>query len=131
MSIFDVIRDHQSRGDFEGAWQVGFQKLEQDISNTFLQTSLFWIIYKELKKVLEPIKTKDIKKPLTNEQRKIDHWASRIILLNLDLPNELIDFRLWNPFRDSGTFCDTICLLVLSCGSKVCSQADHEPCSTE
>lgn len=131
MSIFDVIRDHKSRGDFEGAWQAGYPALEKDVGNTFLQTSLFWIIYAELKRLLEPIKTREIKRPNTKEQRMIDAWASRIILLQLELPNELIDFRLWNLFRETGKFCDPICMFILKCGSSVFVQGDYQPFKTE
>lgn len=131
MSIFDVIRDHKSRGDYEGAWQAGYPALEQDVGNTFLQTSLFWVIYAELKRLLEPIKTRDIRRPNSKEQKIIDGWASRIILLQLELPNELIDFRLWNLFRDTGKFCDPICIFVLKCGSSVFSPGDHKPFKTE
>lgn len=131
MSVFDVIREHKSREDFEGAWQAGYPTLEQDAGNTFLQTSLFWVIYAELKKLLEPFKTRDNKKPHPNEQRMIDRWASRILLLQLELPNELIDFRLWNLFRDTGKYCDPISIFILKCGSSLFSQEDHKPFRTE
>src|SRR3989344_5375782 len=131
MSVFDEIRDHKSRADFEGAWQVGYPTFEQDAGNTFLQTSLFWVIYAELKKLLEPFKTRDNKTPHPNEQRLIDLWASRILLLQLELPNELIDYRLWNLFRETGKFCDPICLFILQRGSSLFSPDDHNPFSTD
>ncbi|MRJ36973.1 hypothetical protein HBO14_03015 [Pseudomonas sp. WS 5406] len=131
MSIFDEIRDHKSRADFEGAWQVGYPTFEQDAGNTFLQTSLFWVIYAELKKLLEPFKTRDNKTPHPNEQRLIDLWASRILLLQLELPNELIDYRLWSLFRETGKFCDPICLFILQRGSSLFSPDDHNPFSTD
>ena len=74
MSVFDEIRDKKTRADFEGAWQAGYPTLEQDTENTFLQTSLFWIIYAELKKLLEPFKTRENKTPHPNEQQLIDLW---------------------------------------------------------
>ena len=131
MSIFDDIRDHKSREDLEGAWQVGSKALEKDCGNTFLKTSLFWVIYSELKKLLEPIKTRDNKTPHPNEQRMIDLWASRIQLLQLELPSENIDFRLWNLFRETGKFCDPICLFILHTGRALFSPDDHKPFSTE
>lgn len=131
MSVFDTIRDHKSREDYEGAWQAGYPTLEQDFGNTFLQTSLFWVIYGELKRLLEPFKTRDNKTPHPNEQSKIDLWASRILLLQLKLPNELIDFRLWNLFRETGKFCDPICLFILKSGSSLFGQDDHKPFSTD
>ena len=131
MSIFDDIRDHKSREDLEGAWQVGSKALEQDSGNAFLKTSLFWITYAALKKLLEPIKRRDNKTPHLNEQRMIDLWASRIQLIQLEFPNENIDFRLWNLFRETGNFCDPICLFILQCGSALFSPEDHRPFSTE
>lgn len=131
MSIFDDIRDHKSREDLEGAWQVGSKALEQDTHNTFLKTSLFWVIYAELKKLLEPFKTRDSKMPHPNEQRMIDLWASRIPMLQLELPSENIDFRLWNLFRETGKFCDPICLFILQRGRALFSPDDHKPFSTE
>lgn len=131
MSVFDDIRDHKTRGDLEGAWQAGLPALEQDTGNKFLQTSLFWVIYAELKKLLEPFKTRDNKTPHPNEQRLIDLWASRLQLLQLELPSEHIDFRLWNLFRETGKFCDPICLYILQRGSALFSQDDHKPFSTE
>ena len=131
MTVFDVIRDQKLRGDFEAAWRAGYPELEHDMGNKFLQTSLFWVVYAGLKGLLEPIKIRDNKKPLPNEQRGIDQWVSRFSLLQLKLPNELIDFRLWNLFRDSGKYCDSICLFVLSNGSAQFSQEDYKPYKTE
>lgn len=131
MSIFDDIRDHKSRADLEGAWQVGSKALEQDSGNAFLKTSLFWVIYAELKKLLEPIKTRDNKMPHPNEQRMIDLWASRIPMLQLELPNENIDYRLWNLFRETGKFCEPICLFILQSGSALFNQDDHKPYNSE
>lgn len=131
MTVFDVISDHKSRGDFEGAWQAGYAELEQDIGNVYLQTSLFWVIYAALKNLLEPLKSRDNKAPVPKEQRLIDHWALRFNLLQLKLPNELIDFRLWNLFRDSGKYCDPFCNFILTNGSAQFNQEDYKPFKTE
>lgn len=131
MSIFDDIRDHKSREDLEGAWQVGFKALEHDSGNVFLKTSLFWVIYAELKKLLEPIKTRDHKTPHPDEQRMIDLWSSRIPMLRLELPNENIDYRLWNLFRETGKFCEPICLFILQSRSALFNHDDHKPYNSD
>lgn len=131
MSIFDEMRDHKSRGAFEAAWQAGYKSLENDAGNLYLKTALFWVIYAELKKLLEVFKTRENKTPLPNEQRMIDHWASRVPLLQLDLPSENIDYRLWNLFRETGKFCEPICLFILHSGSALFTSNDHKPFSTE
>lgn len=89
MSVFDEVREHKSRYDFEGAWQVGFKALEVEPSNEFLKTSLFWVNYAALKPLLEPVKSRENKAPLPDEQAKIDLWASRIATLQLALPSVL------------------------------------------
>ncbi len=55
MSIFDDIRELKSNNNLEGAWQAGYQVLQQDKHNEFLKTSLFWVIYAALKLKAEPI----------------------------------------------------------------------------
>lgn len=131
MSVFDEIRDHKARGDFEGAWQAGLPVLEQDTGNKFLQTSLFWVIYAELKKLLEPIKARDNKTPHPNEQHLIDLWASRIELLQLELPSENVDYRLWNLFRETGKFCEPLCAFILKSGPRLFNPDDFKPYQSE
>lgn len=127
MSVFAEIRELKSRNDFEGAWQVGWEALAQELDNEFLKTSLFWIIYAQLKSILEPIKARENKAPHPHEQEVIDLWASRITALQFLLPNENIDFRLWNLFGEVGRFCDPLCLFVLQSGSNIFSAGDHKP----
>lgn len=127
MSVFDEVREHKARHDFEGAWQVGFKALEVEPRNEFLKTSLFWVNYAALKPLLETIKSRENKAPLPHEQAKIDLWASRIAALQLALPSENIDFRLWNLFGETGKFCEPLCMFVLRSGSKLFTPADHKP----
>lgn len=131
MSVFDEIREHKSRYDFEGAWQVGFKALEVEPSNEFLKTSLFWVNYAALKPLLEPVKSRENKAPLPHEQAKIDLWASRIATLQLALPSENIDFRLWNLFGETGKFCEPLCTFILHSGSKLFTPGDHKPFVSE
>lgn len=131
MSIFSEIRDIKATGDFDAAWQKGFPALQQDPGNTYLQTSLFWVIYSALKQLIEPITARENIAPTTIEKKQIDFWASRISTLQITLPSELIDFRLWNLFRDLGKFCEPICLFVLRSGRSIFSEKDYEPFKTE
>ncbi len=131
MSIISEIRDIKATGDFEAAWQKGFPALQQDPGNTYLQTSLFWVIYSALKQLIEPITARENIAPTTLEKKQIDFWASRISTLQITLPNELIDFRLWNLFRGIGKFCEPICLFILRSGRSIFSSNDYEPFKTE
>lgn len=131
MSIFDEIREHKSRYDFEGAWQAGFKALEFEPSNEFLKTSLFWVSYAALKPLLDPVKSRENKAPLSHEQAKIDLWASRTAALQLALPSENIDFRLWNLFGETGKFCEPLCAFILQSGSKLFTPGDHQPFVSE
>lgn len=131
MKVFDQIRDHKSRNDFEGAWQAGFAILEHDSGNEFLKTSLFWVIYAALKPLLEPVKSRENKAPLLHEQAKIDLWASRIATLQLTLPSDNIDFRLWNLFGETIKFCEPLCAFILNSGPRLFSSKDHEPYISE
>jgi len=131
MSAFDEIREHKSRYDFEGAWQVGLKALESEPSNEFMKTSLFWVIYAALKPLLEPIKSREKKAPLPHEQAKIDLWASRLTTLQLALPSDNIDFRLWNLFGATGKFCEPLCAFILQSGRKLYTQSDHKPFVSE
>jgi tetratricopeptide (TPR) repeat protein len=127
MSIFDEIREHKSRYEFEGAWQAGFKALEVEPSNEFLKFSLFWVIYAALKPLLDPVKARENKVPLPCERAKIDFWVSRICTLQLALPSENIDFRLWNLFGETGKFCEPLCTFILNSGSKLFTPSDHQP----
>lgn len=131
MSIFDEIREIKSTGNFEAAWQKGCLALEQESGNAFFQTSLFWVIYAALKKLVDPIKERENKAPTTFEQKQIDLWAARIVMLKLKLPNENIDFRLWNLFRDCGKFCEPICLFILQSGRSIFGENDYAPYQSE
>lgn len=131
MSIFDELRELKSREDYEGAWQAGLAALESEPGNSYLQTALFWVIYAAFKAVLLPLKSRELKSPLPGEQQLLDLWAARLPLLQLELPNENIDFRLWNLFREAGKFCEPLCIFVLQSGSKVFNVADHQPYQSE
>lgn len=127
MSIFTEVRELKAKEDFEAAWQKGFTALSQEPGNVYLQTVLFWVIYAALKKLIEPITHRDIKNPQPREQRLIDEWASRISMLGLSFPNENIDFRIWNLFRDVGKFCEPVCIFILRGGSSIFGPDDHNP----
>lgn len=131
MSIFDDIRELKSNNDFDGAWQAGYQVLQQDKNNEFLKTSLFWVIYAALKMIMESIKSREINTPRPPEQQAIDLWASRISDLELTLPSDNIDFRLWNLFNKTGKFCESICSFILMSGSKLFKADDHKPFVTD
>ena len=131
MSIFDEIREFKSRNDFEGGWQAGYQALQLDTNNEFLKTSLFWLIYAALKQVTEPIKARENNTPSRTEQLQMDLWASRIADLQLTLPSDNIDFRLWNLFSKIGKFCEPICAFILKSGSKIFKADDHKPFVTD
>jgi tetratricopeptide (TPR) repeat protein len=131
MSVFDEIREHKSRHDFESAWHAGFKALEVEPSNEFLKTSLFWVNYSALKPLLDPVRSRENKAPLPHEQAKIDLWASRIATLQLALPSENIDFRLWNLFGETGKFCEPLCTFILCSGSKLFTPGDHQPFASE
>ena len=131
MSIFDEIREFKARNDFEGGWQAGYQALQLDTNNEFLKTSLFWLIYAALKQVTEPIKARENNTPSRTEQQQMDLWASRIADLQLALPSDNIDFRLWNLFNKIGKFCEPICSFILNSGSKIFKADDHKPFVTD
>ena len=131
MSIFDEIREFKARNDFEGGWQAGYQALQLDTNNEFLKTSLFWLIYAALKQVTEPIKARENNTPSRTEQQQMDLWASRIADLQLALPSDNIDFRLWNLFNKIGKFCEPICSFILKSGSKIFKADDHKPFVTD
>lgn len=131
MSIFADIRELKSRNDLEGAWQCGWQALQNDKNNEFLKTSMFWVAYAALKAQMEPIKSRPVITPRPPEQQEIDLWASRISALELVLPSENIDFRLWNLFARTGKFCEPICSYILRSGRKIFSSEDHKPYATD
>lgn len=134
MSVFATIKELKGNGQFEEAWQHGFAALQEDQQNTFLQTTLFWVIYAALKQKIDPIKQRKNTKPLPVEQNWIDAWATRISELNLALPNENIDYRLWNLFlktKDVGQFCTPLCLYVLVSGRALFRPEDYIPYRTE
>ncbi|WP_084286573.1 tetratricopeptide repeat protein [Halomonas halodenitrificans] len=127
MSVFDDIRELKSSNDFEGAWQTGYKALQFDKNNEYLRTSLFWVIYAALKTLMVPIKSRENTAPRPSEQQEIDLWVSRIPSLELSLPNENIDFRLWNLFTKTGKFCEPICLYILQSGRNIFTPEDHKP----
>lgn len=131
MSVFTEIKELKLSGDFESAWQKGFPALELDSGNIYLQTSLFWVIYAALKKQTEKIKDRENKAPTGFEQKQIDLWAARILDLQLKLPNENIDFKLWNLFREHGKFCEPICLFILQSGRAIFGPDDYTPYQSE
>ncbi len=134
MSVFDTMRTLKGEGRFEEAWQLGFDALQQDQQNTFLQTALFWVVYAALKQKIDTIKQREDAKPLPVEQQWIDTWVTRISDLNLALPNENIDYRLWNIFlktKDVGKFCTTLCMYILDSGRKLFRPEDYLPYLTE
>lgn len=128
MSVFATIKALKGDGQLEEAWQYGFEALQEDRQNTYLQTTLFWIVYAALKQKVDPIKQRKNAKPLPAEQSWIDAWVTRISELNLALPNENIDYRLWNIFlkaKDVGQFCTPLCLYVLVSGRKLFRPEDY------
>ena len=133
MSIFDELRTLKGQGQFEDAWQHGFAAFQQDQQNIFLQTTLFWVIYAALKQKIDPIKQQGNIKPLPAEQNWIDTWVARIDDLNLALPNDNIDYRLWNLFKykDIGQFCKPLCLYILLRGRGLFRPEDHAPYCTD
>ncbi|SDI41740.1 hypothetical protein SAMN04487867_10655 [Vreelandella titanicae] len=131
MSIIDDIRELKSNNNLEGAWQAGYQVLQQDKHNEFLKSSLFWVIYAALKLIAEPIKSRKDNTPRPSEQQAIDLWASRIFDLELTLPSDNFDFRLWNLFNKIGKFCEPICSFILMSGSKLFHADDHKPFVTD
>ena len=134
MSVFATIKALKGDGQLEEAWQYGFEALQEDRQNTYLQTTLFWIVYAALKQKVDPIKQRKNAKPLPAEQSWIDAWVTRISELNLALPNENIDYRLWNIFlkaKDVGQFCTPLCLYVLVSGRKLFRPDDYIPYRTE
>ena len=131
MTIFDDIRCLKEKHDYDGAWNVGYAALEADLNNKFIKTTLFWVIYAVLKNQVDALKNRDNKKPHPSEQRIIDLWASRILILKLDLPNENIDYRLWNIFRETGKFCTPICQFILESGRSIFNPDDVKPYISE
>lgn len=133
MSVFDTIRALKGEGRFEEAWQQGFDALQQDQQNAFLQTALFWVAYAALKQKIDPIRQRKNTRPLPTEQNWIDTWASRITELNMDLPNENIDYRLWNLFthKDIGQFCSPLCRYILNSGRGLFRPEDYIPYRTD
>ncbi len=133
MSVFATIKTLKGNGQFEEAWLHGFDALQQEQQNVFLQTALFWVIYAALKQKIDPIKQRKNTKPLPVEQNWIDSWVSRISKLNLALPNANIDYRLWNLFtqKDIGQFCTPLCLYVLISGRALFRPEDFIPYRTD
>ena len=133
MSVFATIKTLKGNGQFEEAWQHGFDALQQDQQNVFLQTSLVWVAYAALKQKIDPIKQRKNTKPLPVEQNWIDTWVGRISELNLPLPNENIDYRLWNLFthKDIGQFCAPLCSYILNSGRGLFRPEDYIPYRTD
>lgn len=131
MSVFKEIRILKENGNFEEAWQCGFNALQLDKQNVFLQTALFWIIYAALKQKINLIKQRENTRPLPMEQNWIDSWVTRIVNLNRVLPNDNIDYRLWNLFTQTGAtigeFCKPLCLYILNSGRVLFRPADYNP----
>jgi len=131
MSIFDDIRGLKSLNDLEGAWQVGWKALQNDKNNEFLKTSLFWVVYAALKAAMGPIELREKGEPRAVEKKAINMWASRISDLDLSLPSENVDFRLWKLFSKTGKFCEPICLYILKSGRKLFRPDEHKPFAAE
>lgn len=132
MGVFDTIRTLKGTGQYEEAWQHGCAALQQDQHNEYLQTTLFWVIYAALKQKIDPIKKRKNTKPFPAEQNWIDAWTARIAELNLSLPSDNIDYRLWNLFthKDIGPFCNPLCLYILSSGRALFRLEDYIPYRT-
>lgn len=101
-SVFETIRELKQAGRFDEAWELGFSALSQDNQNLFLKNSLFWVCYSALKLKLEPILHRENKAPNPHEVAYVNQWISHIFALNLDFPNENIDFRFFNLFKGIG-----------------------------
>ena len=134
MSVFNEIKTLKGSGQLEEAWQHGFDALQQNQQNNFyLLTSLFWVVYAALKQKIDPIKQRNNPKPLPAEQHWIDSWVDRIPKLNLALPNENIDYRLWNLFthKEIGKFCTPLCRYILNSGHALFHPQDFIPYRTD
>ena len=131
MRVFDDIRELKSRQKYSEAWVVGFSALQEEMNNEYLKTALFWVAYAALKDITSEVRSREPMQPRAQEQEVIDGWVNSIADLRLDLPNENIDFRLWNLFKGIGHHCGPLCNYVLSSGRSIFHDQDHEPFVTD
>ncbi|MDP5133567.1 MAG: hypothetical protein NWQ54_22010 [Paraglaciecola sp.] len=101
-NVFAGIKELKQVAQFDKAWELGFSVLLQDNKNLYLKTSLFWVCYSALKPKLVPISNRENKSPNAHEVEQVNKWMSHIFDLNLDFPNENIDFRFFNLFKGIG-----------------------------
>ena len=127
MTVFEHIRKHKAEGNHIKAWQTGYAELGKEPNNEYLKTSLFWVIYAALKQVIEPIQKRKNPTPLLKEQKVIDNWVEKIQLLRLSLPNDNIDYRIWNLFKIVGKHCEPLCLFILNSERRLFCESDYEP----
>jgi tetratricopeptide (TPR) repeat protein len=137
MTIYNEIRNLKAESKFKEAWQVGYSELERDPTNVYLKTSLFWVVYAALKKIIEPIRIRQNKTPTPKEVETIDLYFTRIGMLNLTLPNDNIDFRLWNlikgvnNFEGVGKYSNQCCKYIVDNYPSLFSDLDYKPYITE
>jgi len=127
MTVFDDIRKLKKEGNCIKAWQTGYAVLEKEPNNEYLKTSLFWVIHAGLKQVIVPIQRRKNKTPSPKELETINNWVGKIEVLKLSLPNDNIDYRIWNLLQDVGKYCEPLCFFILNSGRSLFNKEDHEP----
>lgn len=129
--VFAQIRALKQQGNFVDAWNCGYSGFQNEPENTFLRTSLFWVCYAAIKAVQEPILTRQNKAPSANEQDIVNSWISCIGQLNLTVPCEELDFRLFNLFKGCGEHYQTYVQMLTYYGPNLYQPKDLQPYKTD
>ena len=128
--IFAKIRELKQQGNFVDAWNCGLESYQNDATNTYLRTALFWICYAAIRSVQEHILARQNKIPNTHEQHVVNSWINCIGQLNLSVPCEELDYRFFNLFRGCGEHYETYIQMLTFYGSKLYRADDLKPYKT-
>jgi hypothetical protein len=129
--IFAQIRVLKQQGNFADAWSHGFAAYQNEPTNTYLRTTLFWVCYAAIKAIQEPVINRQNKTPNGNEKNIVNSWINCIGQLNLPVPCEELDFRFFNLFKGCGEHYQNYVKLLIFYGSSLYKATDLKPYQTD
>ncbi|MBM7070661.1 hypothetical protein JQC92_01210 [Shewanella sp. 202IG2-18] len=125
--VFAQIRELKQKGQYVEAWNIGLPVFQNDIHNTFLRTSLFWVCFAAIKSVQTQVQNRQNKAPNQQEQQTVNAWINCISQLNLQVPCEELDYRFFNLFRGCGEHYEVYIQMLTYYGGALYQANDFQP----